>query len=619
MSDVTPRRLPIGAEPIPGGVHFRVWAPRRRTVEVVVEGGPTKALTAEGNGYFSGPVAETRAGSCYRYRVDGEGPFPDPASRFQPDGPHGPSEVIDPRVFCWSDNDWHGVALPGQILYELHLGTFTPEGTYESATRRLPDLVDLGVTVVEIMPVADYPGHFGWGYDGVNMYAPTRLHGRPDDLRRFIDTAHRLGLAVILDVVYNHIGPDGNYLSQFSKDYFTDRHKTDWGPAINYDGPSSGPVREFFVSNGAYWIDEFHFDGLRLDATQSIVDESRDHVLAELARRTRAAAAGRSIVLIAENEAQDSRLARSPEKGGYGLDAQWNDDYHHTARVAMTGRNEAYYFDYRGTPQEFISALKYGYLYQGQRYAHQNKRRGTPGLDLDPAAFVVFLQNHDQVSNSGLGWRIQELTSPGRLRALTALTLLAPGTPLLFQGQEFASSRPFLFFAHHKPELARLVRKGRGEFMAQFPSMNAADIRALLPDPADPATFERCKLDWSERERHAPIYALHRDLIRLRRTDPVFRLQRKGGIDGAVLGEQAFALRYLGDGGDDRLLLVNLGRTLDLAVVPEPLLAPPEGRSWHLLWSSEDIRYGTGTALMPENAEGKWILQGECAVVLAAR
>jgi maltooligosyltrehalose trehalohydrolase len=609
--------MPIGAEPVPGGVHFRVWAPKRRRVEVVLEPGPSVALTPESGGYFSGLLGQASAGTRYRYRLDGAGPFPDPASRFQPDGPHGPSEVVDPLAFPWSDAEWKGVSLPGQVIYELHIGTFTPEGTWEAAARELGELADLGVTVLEVMPIADFPGRFGWGYDGVDLFAPTRLYGRPDDLRRFIDAAHRRGLAVILDVVYNHLGPDGNYLKQYSDGYFTNRYKTDWGEPLNFDGPGSGPVREFFLANAAHWIDEYHFDGLRLDATQTIFDASDDHILAALARRTRAAARGRSIILTAENEAQQSRLARPPERGGYGLDGVWNDDFHHSARVALTGRDESYYSDYGGTPQEFISSLKWGYLYQGQRYGWQKKRRGAPGLDLPPWAYITFLQNHDQVSNSGLGTRIHHLTSPGRLRALTALSLLAPGTPLLFFGQEFACSSPFHFFADHKPDLARLVAKGRRGFMAQFPSMAAPEVQALIPDPAGKATFQSCKLDLSERRTNAHVYALHRDLLKLRREDAVFRAQRRGGADGAVLGEEAFVLRFFGDGGDDRLLLVNLGRTLRLTRVPEPLLAPPEGRAWAVLWNSEDPRYGTTGGVPPEDAEGEWTLPGESAVVLS--
>ena len=629
---MAPRRLPIGAEVVPQGVHFRVWAPKRRRVEVVFQepsgGWPlVTELEAEGNGYFSGLVEGAGAGALYRFRLDGGDLFPDPASRFQPDGPHGPSRVVDPSSFAWTDADWTGVRLDGQVLYEMHVGTFTPEGTFAAAARELPELARLGVTTIELMPVAEFPGRFGWGYDGVDLFAPTRLYGEPDDLRRFVDRAHAAGIGVIHDVVYNHLGPDGNYLRQYADAYFTDRYKNDWGEAINFDGEDAGPVREFFLANARYWIEEFHFDGLRLDATQDIHDASDPSILDLIGREVRRAAAQgektRSTLIVCENEPQEARLVRPVERGGFGFDALWNDDFHHTAIVALTGRNEAYYTDYLGTPQELISAVKYGYLYQGQRYRWQKKRRGGAALDLPPKVFVNYLQNHDQVANSGRGARCHFLASPGRFRAMTALLLLGPATPMFFQGQEFCASSPFLYFADHKPELAQAVREGRLEFLSQFPSIQ--EIRGCLSDPEDPETFERCKLDLAERERHAPCYALHRDLLRLRREDPVFRAGGGGGIDGAVLAAEALVLRFFdpdGDqegGGDDRLLLLNLGRDLELAPAPEPLLGPPERARWEVLWSSEDPRYGGCGAPPPEDEGGGWRLPGHAAVVLRPR
>jgi maltooligosyltrehalose trehalohydrolase len=614
------RRFPIGAELQPrGGVHFRLWAPKRQRVEVVLEGGGASALQAEDKGYFSGAVARASAGSLYRFRLDGgDYLYPDPASRFQPQGPHGPSQVVDPAAFTWSDAHWRGCQPGCGAIYEMHIGTFTPEGTWQAAQRQLSALVDLGITVLEVMPVAAFPGQFGWGYDGVDLFAPTQLYGSPNDFRRFVDAAHAAGLGVILDVVYNHIGPDGNYLHEFSADYFTDRYDNEWGDAINFDGDHAGPVREFFVTNAAYWIDEYHLDGLRLDATQQIFDRSPQHILAEVAQAVQRAARGRTTFLVAENEHQEARLAR-PLPEGYGLNAAWNDDFHHSARVALTGRREAYYCDYRGNPQEFLSQLKRGFLYQGQRSSWQKKHRGTPALDLPPAAFVVFLENHDQISNSGRGWRLHQLASPGRLRALTALLLLGPNTPMLFQGQEFWASAPFLFFADHRPELARAVSKGRHKFLCQFPSLATDAMQPLLADPADVATFQRCKLDLDERDKHAAAYALHRDLLRLRREDPVFRSRPPGSrIDGAVLGPDALLVRFFGSQHDDRLLLMNLGRDLDLSPAPEPLLVPPEGASWSLLWSSEDPAYGgQGTAEL--NTEETWKIPGEATVVLVAQ
>jgi maltooligosyltrehalose trehalohydrolase len=469
--------------------------------------------------------------------------------------------------------------------------------------------------VIEMMPVADFPGRFGWGYDGVSLFAPTRLYGAPDDLRRFVDRAHAAGIGVILDVVYNHLGPDGNYLAAFASDYFTDRYANEWGQAINFDGAAAGPVREFFVANAAYWVDEFHMDGLRLDATQQMFDASAEHVLAEIARRTRAAAGGRSVLLVAENEPQHARLVRPPERGGYGLDALWNDDFHHTARVALTGRAEAYYMDYGGRPQELLSAVKHGFLYQGQHYAWQRKRRGVSARDVRPSALVAYVQNHDQVANSARGERLHALTSPGRWRAMTALLLLAPATPMIFQGQEFSASSPFVYFADHRPELAALVRKGRAEFLAQFPSIGVPEVSACVPDPGAAATFERCKLDLSERERHAETYTLHCDLLALRRTDPVFAAQGAHGIDGAVLGPEAFVLRFFGEDGNDRLLVINLGAEVPLHIIPEPLLAPPGEARWEIAWNSEDPRYG-GCGTVTFDPDGPWRLPAQAALVL---
>ncbi|HTB59876.1 MAG TPA: malto-oligosyltrehalose trehalohydrolase [Polyangia bacterium] len=616
------RRFPIGAELQSGQAHLRVWAPRCHHVAVLIDGSARAdvALRAEGNGYFSGSVSGLGVGGRYRFRLDEEEKLhPDPASRFQPEGPGGPSEVIEPRAFAWADRDWPGVSPRGQVIYELHVGTFTAEGTYAAAAERLESLSELGVTIIELMPLADTPGRFGWGYDGVNLWAPNRLYGRPDDLRRFVAAAHALGVGVILDVVYNHIGPNENHLGCFSSGYFTDRYQNEWGGAINFDGDNAAPSREFFIENAGYWIDEFHFDGLRLDATQAMFDASDDHILAAIGRRVRAAARGRGTFIVSENEPQETRLVRPPEgpsnERGYGLDALWNDDFHHTALVALTGHSEAYYTDYRGTPQELLSAIRWGFLYQGQHYKWQKQRRGTPALDLPAERFVLYLENHDQVANSGLGARLSTITAPDQLRAMTALLLLAPGTPMLFQGQEFGSTRPFVYFADHDAELARAVAKGRRAFLAQFPSLADPDVQQRIPDPAAPQTFTSCKLDWNERDRHRPVWDLHRDLLRLRREDPAFAAQDLTRLSTAVLGAEAMLLRYRCASGD-RLVLVNLGTDLHLDVAPEPLLAPPLGARWRTLWSSEDPRYGgRGTAAV--EVDDGFHLPGHATVVLA--
>ncbi len=614
------RRLSTGAELGTGGVHFRVFAPKRKRVAVVVEGSAGAAriiaLAPDDHGFFSGLGDGIRAGARYRIRLDeDEQLYPDPTSRFQPEGPHGPSEVVEPSTFAWTDGAWPGCVLRGQVIYEMHIGTFTKEGTYASAMRELEELRDAGITLIEIMPLAEFPGRFGWGYDGVDLYAPTRLYGRPDDLRAFVDRAHALGLGVILDVVYNHLGPSGNYLPQFSDHFFTTKYENEWGAAIDFE--TEPAVRAYFVENAGYWIEEFHLDGLRLDATQSVHDASPKHVITEIGERARAAAKGRSILLVSENEPQHSRLVRPVASGGYGLDALWNDDYHHSARVALTGHSEAYYSSAKGTPQELLSAVKWGYLFQGQYYPWQKARRGMPALDLEAPAFILYIQNHDQVANSARGARLPALTSPGRYRALTVLTLLAPGTPMLFQGQEFAASTPFLYFADHEPELAALVEKGRATFLQQFPSLCDEKTCALQIAPHDLEAFEASKLDLSEREKHRPAYDLVKDLLKTRRADPIFAAQRSDWLHGAVIGPEALALRYGAGSGDDRLVLVNLGRDLDLGEVAEPLLASPQDKAWRVMLSTEDPRYG-GVGTPPFGEYGQIRLQGASALVLTA-
>jgi len=549
-------------------------------------------LERQTRGWFSGIVEGAAAGTLYRFRLgDDEATYPDPASRFQPEGPHGPSQVVDPDSYRWCDGSWNGV----RVLYELHFGTFTREGTYAAAARRLPFLAELGIGVIELMPVHEFPGQFGWGYDGVDLWAPMHVYGEPDDLRRFVDEAHANGIGVILDVVYNHFGPDGCYLAKFAPSYFTDRYSNEWGAAVNFDDDDAEGVRELVAENAAYWIDEFHLDGLRLDATQSIHDFSQRHIIAEITERARKAAGNRDILIVAENEPQDRRLLTE-----YGVDALWNDDWHHSSRVALTGFREAYYTDYRGMAHELASMATHGFLYQGQHYAWQKQPRGTPTLDIPPSCFVCCLENHDQVANSERSARLRDLSSPGSLRAMTALLLLQPNIPMLFQGQESGSTKPFFYFADHKPELAALVEKGRGEFLTQFPSLRGKPIRA----PHDPRTFEACKLDEDGGDNAA--IALHRDLLRLRTEDP-FASEFHSG----ALSESCLLLR-----SRDWLLLVNLGPELELAIVNEPLLAPPIGFDrWRIHWSSEALEYGGSGMAEPDTGKG-WRIHGSAAVLL---
>lgn len=587
------RRRTVGAEVTPSGVHFRVWAPAHERVSVVIDD-LDHPLEREPRGWFSGLIEDAGAGTLYRFRLgDDEATYPDPASRFQPSGPHRPSQVVDPHSYRWRGGRWSG----NRVLYELHVGTFTREGTYAAAAQRLPFLAELGIGVIEVMPVHEFPGQFGWGYDGVDLWAPMHVYGEPDDLRRFVDEAHANGLGVILDVVYNHFGPDGCYLAKFAPGYFTDRYVNEWGAAVNYDGEDAEGTRELVAENAAYWIDEFHFDGLRLDATQSIHDFSGKHILAEITRRARAAAPDRDILIVAENESQDRRMLVE-----HGVDALWNDDWHHVARVALTGFREAYYTDYYGTAKELVSMARLGFLYQGQHYSWQKKRRGTPSIDLPPERFVCYLENHDQVANSAQGARLRDLASPGCLRALTALLLLQPQNPMLFQGEEIGSRKPFLYFADQKPELATLVAAGRREFLTQFPSLRGAEVRA----PHDRRTFEACKLDDADRDEQ--VVALYRDLLRLRREAPL-----RAGLEGASITDLCFVLR-----SDPWMLLVNLGADLHVEIANEPLLAPPvDFTRWRIHWSSEAQEYGGSGMAEPDTDEG-WRIRGQSAVLLKA-
>ena len=465
-------RAIIGAECTPGGTYLRVWAPARKRVEAVFFSPVETAVELEPQegGYFSALVPAEIAGhgARYKYRLDG-GPetFPDPASHWQPDGPHEASAIVDCRDFQWTDARWRGVQLEGQILYELHVGTFSTEGTYRGVEQRLHHLRDTGITIIELMPVNTFPGKFGWGYDGVQLFAPYAPYGTPDELRHLINKAHEMGIGVILDVVYNHLGPDGNYVAQYADTYFNHGVRTGWGDAINFDSEGSLGVREFVIANARYWIEQFHFDGLRLDATQAIVDNSGSpggryerHILEEIRIAVDEGAQGRCTIVVSENENQETRQIRPRHEGGYGLDGAWNDDLHHTLRVALTGHSPAYYVAHEGSAQELVSAARHGFLFQGQSQGAVRGHRGTSTRNLPPWRFVTFMENHDQVANSRTGARLRMLTSPGRYRAATAYLLLGPGTPMLFQGQEFGSTRPFAYFANHHKELSALCVRG---------------------------------------------------------------------------------------------------------------------------------------------------------------
>ncbi len=512
-----------GARVLPGGgVHLSVWAPRAERVELELPGSERRALARAPAraGVFEVTLEGAGAGLDYRFVLDGARVRPDPASRHQPAGVHGPSRVVDPSGFVWSDAAWTGVERADLVLYELHVGTFTPAGRFEAVVERLAPLRALGVTALELMPVAEFPGSRNWGYDGVFPYAPQSSYGGPEGLKRLVDAAHAAGLAVILDVVYNHLGPEGNVLADFGP-YFTDAYRTPWGHAVNFDGPESDEVRRFFLENARYWLLDFHVDGLRLDAVHAIHDESAQPFLAELAGVVRACEKqrGHPLHAIAESDANDPRLVREPARGGLGLDAVWSDDFHHAVHAALTGERDGYYADFGGVGP-IAKCLADRFVYDGRHSVHRRRRHGAPARDVPTDRFVVCVQNHDQVGNRARGERLAALLPPERSRLATALLLLSPYVPLLFMGEEYGETNPFLYFvSHDDPALLEAVRSGRRREFAAFAWTGE------LPDPAAPETFERSRPDPSRAEHppHAGLLALHRTLLELRRREPALR------------------------------------------------------------------------------------------------
>jgi maltooligosyltrehalose trehalohydrolase len=552
--------LPIGANVTANGVRFRVWAPEADRVEVVIFANGTERerhpLDRENNGYWEAHVAGIGAGTRYAYSVNGDDPRPDPASRFQPDGVHAPSQVVDPHAFQWTDDGWRGMALDDLIIYELHVGTATSDGTFDALIPKLPYFRDLGVTALEIMPIADFPGERNWGYDGVDLYAPARCYGGPDAFKRLVDAAHAHGLAIILDVVYNHFGPDGNYLRVFSPHYFTEAHHTPWGAALNLDQQGSGPVREFLINNALYWAHEYHIDGLRLDATHALIDDSETHLLKQLATDMhRSLPQDRVFVITVEDERNDAKLAQ-PQPDGYGLDAVWADDFHHQARIALTGEQHGYYADYSGSIPDLAKTITGGWFYQGQRSTVQNHPRGTSPLALRYEQFVYCIQNHDQIGNRPIGDRLNHLVDPHAYRALSALLLLAPETPLLFQGQEWAAATPFQFFTDHNPELGRLVTEGRRREFAYF----LTETGIQVPDPQARSTFERSKLDWNELDQPEHIFTLnlYRDLIALRRSHPALRYRDRESVHVTSTENAILIQREAGKPNDALMIVIKL-------------------------------------------------------------
>jgi maltooligosyltrehalose trehalohydrolase len=617
MTDREEWRLPLGANVVDGGVEFRVWAPASERVDVVVYGPGAEALhplAAEADGWFGGVVEGIGAGARYRYRLDGKDAFPDPASRSQPDGVHGPSAVVDPSAFTWTDDGWRGVPLDALSIYEVHVGTATPAGTFDALIERLDDIADLGVTAVEPMPIAEFPGAHNWGYDGVYLYAPDGAYGGPEAFRRFVDAAHARGLAVILDVVYNHLGPEGNYLHAVTGGrYFTDRHCTPWGDAIDYANPA---VRELAIQNAIHWAREYHVDGLRLDATHAILDDSPRHVLQEMRERVRAALPpDRHFVLIAEDERNERRVVTPPPEG-CGLDGVWADDLHHQLRRHLAGDHEAYFSDYTGSVEDIVRTLERGWFYEGQTSRNHGVPRGTPAVGLPPAAFVHCIQNHDQVGNRALGDRLTDGVPLPAYRAASALLLLSPYTPLLWMGQEWAATSPFQYFTDHPEELGRQVTEGRRREFGRFSAFADPAVRERIPDPQVPETFTRSKLCWRERQRmpHAGVMALYRELLRLRRTHPALRRRDRASFSVAALGEHALSLRRVGDDGRALLLVVSFQGPLCTDLTAREKTA---GR-WELLLSSEEARFGGDAegAVATLSPDGRLRMSGAGAVLL---
>jgi len=559
-------RMPFGAElSANGATRFRLWAPGARQVEIELgtrDGAARFPMSAREDGWYESVIPNTPAGTRYAYRIDGGLRVPDPASRSNPDDVHAPSAVVDPEAFAWHDGDWRGRPWEEAVIYELHVGTFTPEGTFAGAIDKLDYLAELGVTALEIMPVADFPGHRNWGYDGVLPYAPDAAYGTPDDLKRLIEAAHAKRLMVLLDVVYNHFGPEGNYLHAYAPQFFNPRHQTPWGAAINFDAEGSRVVRDFFIHNALYWIEEYGMDGLRLDAVHAIADDSQPDIVAELCEAVRAGPArDRYVHIVLENDKNQARyLERDAKLAPVRASAQWNDDIHHAFHILVTGEHDGYYADYAERPLWYLGrCLAEGFAHQGEVSPYRDHTvRGEPSVHLPATAFVSFVQTHDQVGNRAFGERIERIADPKALRAAVACLLLTPAPPLLFMGEEFGASSPFLFFCEFGPELAAAVTRGRREEFGKFARFRDPAVQATIPDPNDPATFAASKLPWAELDEplHAEWLAFYRELLALRHRHIVPRLAgMKSGGTFSLVNDNALRVDWtLGDGA--RLHLV---------------------------------------------------------------
>ncbi|MGD2217992.1 MAG: malto-oligosyltrehalose trehalohydrolase [Gemmatimonadales bacterium] len=588
--------LERGATPLDdSSTRFSVWAPLVHELSVVIEPGAEErelAMARDARGVFEAVAPNVGPDTDYFYRLDGERDRPDPVSRWQPHGVHGPSRVVD-RRFDWTDAGWHGIDAADLILYEVHVGTFTAEGTFDAAAQRLDYVRELGVTAIELMPVAEFPGHRNWGYDGVHPFAPQSSYGGPRGLKRFVDAAHNSGLAVVLDVVYNHLGPEGNYLTEFAP-YFTDRYGTPWGKAINFDGPDSDEVRRYFIDNALYWISEFHIDGLRLDAVQMIFDRGARHILAELAAAVHAQGAtlDRRVQVIAESDLNDPRLVRAPEIHGLGLDAMWNDDFHHAVHVALTGERSGYYVDF-DDDDAIRQVMAERFVLDGRYSEYRRRRHGAPAADLAGDHLVVFVQNHDQVGNRAAGERLSSLVSLEQQKLAAALLLLSPFIPLLFMGEEYGETRPFLYFVDHgEPELREAVRRGRKREFERF------DWQGPVPDPGAVETFKGSRLDPDQagRSPHKELLTLYTDLIRSRREEPALR---PGTATCHVDGSSGWLAFRLERDGNDLLAAFNLTR--ETASIETAL----GSGGWRLRLATDDSLYGGSGPTTPARLTGE--------------
>ena len=567
----------------PEGIFFRVWAPNCREVSLKLVFPEERLLPMRpaGKGFFeiNCPGLGTKTGARYFYLLDGEKQRPDPASRFQPEGVHGPSEAVDPAGHAWQDAGWKNPPIGDYIIYELHIGAFTPEGTFEAAIKRIPHMKELGITAVEIMPVAQFPGGRNWGYDGAYPYAPQNSYGGPVGFKKLIDAFHQAGIAVILDVVYNHLGPEGAYMADYGP-YFTGRYKTPWGSAINYDGPSSGPVRRFFIGNALYWLREFHIDALRLDAVHGIFDVSPVHIIEELMEETRGLEkrAGRPFYIFMESDRNDTRFIRPRAFGGFGVDAHWNEDFHHALHVILTGERDGYYMDFSGAG-DMLKSFAEGFVYTGRYSVYRAKRHGSPSADIPPGRFVAFSQNHDQVGNRFLGDRLSCCLPPGKLKLAAAMVLLGPYIPLIFMGEEYGEKAPFMYFVSHSDEkLVRSVREGRRREFYSF------GWKGEIPDPQGEETFSRSKIrpELSGEPVHAELFDFYKKLILLRRQTPALRENSRQGMT-VCLQEDTLVMARCMEGGTV-LACFNLSGRPEIIALPAV-----EGGRWKVLLGGPEI------------------------------